>query len=207
MTKNFLIVIAFFLASLTAAGQASGEAQMREKIAQAAQAVKSLQCDFVQTKQLRLLNDKMVSRGKMHYANGGKLRWEYTSPYTYLLIMNGDRVLLKNKDRQDVIDMQQNKLFREIGNIMMNSVVGKCLSDDRNFRTQLTTEGGEWVATLTPLRKEMKQMFQTITLHFDQRQGVVNRVVLKEKGGDETVIELTNIRKNETVPASVFAVE
>ena len=204
--KKILISIAFLFVSFVAFAQDS-EVQIRQKIAAAAQAMTSLQCDFVQTKQLKMLNDKMVSEGKMYYSQKDKLRWEYVKPYQYIFIMNGDRVLLKNKERSDVIDVRQNKIFREIANIMLNSVVGSCLNDDRSFKTFISTAGGEWVATLLPQRKDMKQLFQKIILHFDQRQATVSRVELVEKNGDQTTIDLKNIRKNETIAPRTFAVE
>ena len=206
MKRTILICLAILLASFTALAQDS-EAQIRQKIAAAAQAMTSLQCDFVQTKQLKMLNDKMVSEGRMYYSQKDKLRWEYVKPYQYIFIMNGDRVLLKNKERSDVIDVRQNKIFREIARIMMSSVVGDCLSDDRTFKTSISTVGGQWVATLLPQRKDMKQMFQKIILHFDQRQATVSRVELVEKNGDQTTIDLKNIRKNETIAPRTFAVE
>lgn len=204
--KRIIFICVVFLLSLTALAQDS-EVQIRQKIAAAAQAMTSLQCDFVQTKQLKMLNDKMVSEGRMYYSQKDKLRWEYVKPYQYTFIMNGDRVLLKNKERSDVIDVRQNKIFREIANIMLNSVVGNCLNDERSFKTSITTAGGQWVATLLPQRKDMKQMFQKIILHFDQRQATVSRVELVEKNGDQTTIDLKIIRKNETIAPRTFAVE
>ena len=206
MKRTVLICLAILFASFTALAQDS-EVQIRQKIAAAAQAMTSLQCDFVQTKQLKMLNDKMTSEGRMYYSQKDKLRWEYVKPYQYIFIMNGDRVLLKNKERSDVIDVRQNKIFREIARIMMSSVVGDCLSDDRTFKTSISTVGGQWVATLLPQRKDMKQMFQKIILHFDQRQATVSRVELVEKNGDQSTIDLKNIRKNETIDSRTFAVE
>lgn len=201
-----ILTMAFLFAALTAHAQDS-EVQIRQKVAAAAQAMTSLQCDFMQTKQLKMLNDKMVSEGRMYYSQKDKLRLEYVKPYQYIFIMNGDRVLLKNKERSDVIDVRQNKIFREIARIMMSSVVGDCLSDDRTFKTSISTAGNQWVATLLPQRKDMKQMFQKIILHFDQRQATVSRVELVEKNGDQTTIDLKNIRKNETIAPRTFAVE
>ena len=205
--KRIAITLFLFSLFLSVAQAQDGEAQIRQKIAAAALAMTSLQCDFVQTKQLKMLNDKMTSEGRMYYSQKDKLRWEYVKPYQYIFIMNGDRVLLKNRERSDVINTSQNKVFREIARIMMGSVVGDCLSDDRTFKTSITTAGGEWVATLLPQRKDMKQMFQKIILHFDQRQATVSRVELVEKNGDQTTIDLKNIRKNETIAPRTFAVE
>ena len=206
--KRITLSLLFLFSLFFSVAQAQdSEVQIRQKIAAAAQAMTSLQCDFVQTKQLKMLNDKMVSEGRMYYSQKDKLRWEYVKPYQYIFIMNGDRVLLKNKERSDVIDVRQNKIFREIARIMMSSVVGDCLSDDRTFKTSISTTGGQWVATLLPQRKDMKQMFQKIILHFDQRQATVSRVELVEKNGDQTTIDLKNIRKNETIAPRTFAVE
>ena len=160
----------------------------------------------MQTKHLKLLNDKMVSRGKMYYQQRDKLRWEYVSPYQYTFIINGSQVLLKNNGRRDQIDVNQNKVFKSIAQIMMNSVVGKCLSDDKNFRTSIVASGSEYVATLLPQRKDIKSMFEKIILHFDRQKAMVSKVELLEKKGDRTVIELRNIKSNVSIPQSTFAV-
>ena len=198
----WLLVLASCFMPLASMAQ---EAQIKQKISQVAAAMKTMQCDFVQTKHLKMLNDKMVSKGCMFYQQSNCLRWEYTSPYTYTFILNNDKVLLKNKKRNDVIDVNQNKVFREIARIMMNSVVGNCLQDNKSFKSSISVVGGEWVATLLPLRKDMKQLFQSIVLHFSQRQAVVTQVELTEKNGDKTVIELKNIKTNGPINANMFA--
>ena len=205
--KNIFYILYFVfavIAPMTALAQS--EAQIRQQINQAASQMKSMQCDFVQTKHLKMLNDKMVAKGKMYYRQGNQLRWEYVTPYAYTFILNNNKVLLKNSQRNDVIDVNQNKVFKEIARIMMNSVVGKCLADEKDFKTQISTEGQEWVARLQPLRKDMKQMFQQIILHFDRKQSVVSVVELLEKNGDRTVIELKDIHKNEPISSDLFTV-
>ena len=182
------------------------EAQIKQKISQVAATMKTMQCDFVQTKHLKMLNDEMVSKGRMYYQQGNRLRWEYTSPYTYTFIINDDKVLLKNSQRNDVIDVNKNKLFKEIARIMMNSVVGNCLNDEKNFKSSLSVSGGAWVATLLPQRKDMKQMFQKIVLHFSQKQAMVTQVELIEKNGDRTIIDLKNIRTNEAISTNMFTI-
>ncbi len=187
--------------------QTPKEQQIIDKIGQAAQNMKSMQCDFVQTKNLKLLNDKMVSKGRMYYQQTNKLRWEYTSPYTYTFILNDSKVLLKKGDRNDVIDVNQNKMFKEIARMMMNSVVGKCLSDKKSFKTSIKETPDEWVATLIPQKSDMKQMWTRLILHFDRKQMAVTKVEMHEKSGDSTIIELQNTETNKTINAKVFAIQ
>lgn len=201
----FLILILSHIIPLSA--QQLTEEQIKQKVNQTASAMKTMQCDFVQTKHLKMLNNDFESHGKMYYQQSNKLRWEYTSPYSYTFILNNDQVLLKNKQRNDLIDVKQNKLFREIVRIMMSSVVGNCLADDKNYKVSIATIGNEWVATLLPQRKDMKQMFQKLVLHFNAKKSVVNTVELYDKNGEKTIIELKNIRINETIHPHMFVIQ
>lgn len=201
----FLILILSHIIPLSA--QQLTEEQIKQKVNQTASAMKTMQCDFVQTKHLKMLNNDFVSHGKMYYQQSNKLRWEYTSPYSYTFILNNDQVLLKNKQRNDLIDVKQNKLFREIVRIMMSSVIGNCLTDDKNYKVSVAAIGNEWVATLLPQRKDMKQMFPKLILHFNAKKSVVNNVELYDKNGEKTIIELKNIRINETIPSNMFAIQ
>ncbi len=194
-------------ATMGMAQQKVDQAQVIRQINSVASAMKSMQCDFVQTKQIKLLNDKMVSKGKMYYQQTNKLRWEYTSPYAYTFVLNGSKVLINKGNRSDVINVGQSKLFGEIARIMMNSVVGKCLTDTKDFKASITGTATEYVATLYPQQKQMKQMFQKVVLHFGRKQATVSKVELVEKKGDTTVIELKNVKTNAAVNASVFNIK
>lgn len=213
--KRLLILLFVFVSvqlslmahcNATLSSREQSEAQIRQAITQAASAMKTMQCDFIQTKHLRMLNDKMTSKGRMYYQQTNRLRWEYTSPYSYTFILNDDKVLLKNKQRNDVIDVNKNKLFREIARIMMNSVVGTSLTDDKSFKSTIATNGNEWIASLLPQRKDLKQLFQKIILHFSKKNAMVKQVELIERNGDRTVIELNNIRTNEKISADLFTI-
>lgn len=206
MRKLILSLMLLVAGSFVALAQKQSDAQVIQQINAVASRMKTMQCDFVQTKHMKMLNDNMVSRGKMYYQQSDKLRWEYTSPYTYTFVLNGSKVLLSKGKRSDVINVNQSKFFKEIARIMMNSVVGKCLTDTKDFRTTIATTSTEWVATLVPQRKEMKQMFQKIVLHFNRSKMMVSTVELIEKKGDNTVIQLTNVKTNSPINAKVFSV-
>lgn len=200
-----IIILALFAIHQPAVAQVT-QGQVKQMIGQAAASVKSMQCDFVQTKHLKMLGDKVVSLGVMYYQQSDKLRWEYVSPYKYTFILNGNKVQIKNDKRTDVIDVERNKLFKEIARIMMSSVVGDCLNDTRSFKTTITDGNTSWVATLVPQRKEMKQMFSSIRLYFNKKSSMVSMVELVEKNGDKTFIELKNVKTNGQIASSTFAV-
>lgn len=201
-------LLVIFMVMLSCGGSAqTGDRQIVDKINRATSALASMECEFVQTKSVRMLNEKMLSKGKLYYQRADKLRWEYVSPYSYTFIINGAKVYLRNNGRSDVIDVNRNKVFKEIAAIMMNSIVGKSINDEKTFRTEIQDEAQEWLITLTPHTKEMKQMFERILLHFNKQLSVVDKVEMYEKKGDVTVISLTNIKKNQKTDASLFTLD
>ncbi len=205
LKRNILFTL-FCLLTVTMAAQDNRDLQMKKKIQQAAAAIQTMQCDFTQTKQLKMLNDQLVSKGKLYYQKSDKLRWEYVTPYAYTFILNGRQVLLKRSNRSDVMDVAQNKIFKEIAQIMMSSVTGTALTDEKRFKVSIQEEGTEYIATLWPQQKTLKQTFQKMVVHLSRQQGVVSSIILTEKNGDQTVINLKNIRLNETIGANMFMV-
>lgn len=178
-----------------------------QEISNAAASIKTLRCNFIQTKKLNMLGDKMTSKGFMYCSQPNQLKWEYLSPYTYTFILNNDVVLLKKGSRNDVIDVNQNKIFKEIARIMMNSVLGKCLTDKKDFKVDLINNGNYYIATLIPQKKEMKQTFSKVLLHYNRDHSMIEKVEMYERNGDSTLIELINIVKNEAIDSSVYEIQ
>lgn len=192
------------------AQQPADAAESREMVAEvcaAAAEMTSLQCDFVQVKQLSLLQTALTSKGKMYYKGGDRLRWEYTSPYVYTFVLNGDRVILKSSEKTDVLSVRSSKMFQQIARIMLNSVTGRCLADGGDFRVTMYKGGKEWEARLVPQQKELAALFSEVCLHIDPKLRMVTVVELKERSGDTTRIEMKNVRKNETIDNAVFSVQ
>lgn len=205
--KKIVLFFMMFSLGFTVVHAQVNEAKVKQQINAVASNLKSMQCDFVQTKYLKMLNDKMISRGKMYYQKSNKLRWEYTSPYSYAFVLNGAQVLISKGSRNDVINVNQSKVFKEIARIMMNSVVGNCLNDNKDFAVSISGNATEYVATLLPKQKQMKQMFQKIILHFNKQKSTVAKVELIEKKGDRTVIELKNVKPNAAISSAVFRIK
>ena len=211
--KTTLILIAASLAVLLPArnrivAQTPTPAEVIASIDRSATALRSLQGDFVQTKELSLLQERMVSRGVIYYRQaGGALRWEYLTPYRYTFILNGERVMMRSGDRTDVIETAENRVFREIARLMMNSLTGRSLATTSDFEVHVIVEPERWVVELTPRRREMEQFFARIRLSYDPSRQLVSRVELIERSGDRTTIELKNLKTNRTIDEGVFAVD
>lgn len=185
---------------------AEQQKQIIEKIDQTASAMKGMQCDFVQTKRMKLLSKEMQSKGVMYFKRPNKLRWQYTAPYDYTFILNGDKVQIKSSKSTKNIDVQGNKMFRQITNIILNSVTGGSLKSSSDFTVEVYKKDTTYFAKLFPKKKELKQLYQVIEIYFDSALTMVNSVRMVEKTGDETRVNLINTKLNIAVDEKMFAV-
>ena len=210
MTRRIIAIFLLALAMTATAGAAElTDARKQEVIARINSAVSRLHtmsCSFVQTKHLSLLSDKMVSEGRMYYSQPDRLRWEYTSPYKYLFIFNGNKVYVGNDSRKDVIDTNTNKIFKEVARIMMSTVTGTALSNAADFDTEAAEEKGSWVVTLVPRKKEMRRMFAKITMTFSKSASMISELSIYEKNGDRTDIKFKDVLSDAKVDESLFSI-
>ena len=171
--------------------------RMVETINKATAAVKSIQCDFTQTRQSVMLKDKMTSKGKMSFS-GKNLKWEYTEPNKFALTVkeeNGQQqVYIQQDGKTKKADAQSGQLFKGIAQIVMGSVTGTALSGNGDFTVEMYTQGDQWVAKLTPKQPKLKKMFASIYLYFNGKHNAVTKVEMKEANGDMTVITFTNVK-------------
>ena len=212
--KRFLLTLMLLSLVATASlAQAMRDAtaaetkSMIETINRKSASIKTISCSFTQEKKMSMLNDKLVSRGVMYYSNAGKLRWEYTSPYSYILVINNNTVTMKSGSRKSTVDMSTSKLFQAIARIMAGSVTGKSLSNNRDFNVKMYCYNEYWAADLEPKEANMKKMFKYIRLYFNTTHTLVYKVEIVEKNGDVTTIKLNNIETNKQISNSKFTVD
>lgn len=199
------IVAAFCMFAQNADAQIADEAAVLERLGGAMSGIQSMKCEFVQTKRSAMLDGDLVVQGMMYYRQGGLLRWEYVSP-EFSMIMNGTLVSFSGEGRNDVMDINQSKMFKEIGRIMMNCMLGRSLTDESGFSVNMSETDDEWIARLDPLRREMKRIFSEIVLHFDKKSCYVNAIELNESGGDSTLIEFSEVLTDIDIDDSVFEI-
>ncbi len=205
MKKVGLLALLLTIVVHVAFGQTQSDKAVLASISKAASRIKTMECSFVQTKSLKMLSEKMVSKGNLTFQQPDRLRWEYTSPYKYAFVLNGNQVLIKKGSRTDKIDVNQSKVFKEIARMMMNTVTGKALDSSRDFKASVKTSSTEYVVTLTPQRKDVSKMFKTIKLHFNRKAEMVKKIEMTEQNGDVTIIELQNIKTNVSLPVTAFS--
>ena len=177
-----------------------------KKVESASQTMKSMQCDFTQTKTMKLLKKDMQSKGVMFFQRPDRLRWQYIAPYDYTFILDGDKVHLRSQRSSQQINVQQNKVFRQITSIILNSITAGSLKSNADFSVELYKQDTSYYARLLPKKKELKQIYRWIEIYFNPRLTMVSSVKMLEKTGDVTTVKLQNVKTNIKIDAQHFKV-
>ncbi|MEI7490968.1 MAG: outer membrane lipoprotein carrier protein LolA [Bacteroidota bacterium] len=177
---------------------------VRKRISEAAKQTVSLEAQFIQTKELSVIKEKIISKGNFYFKKEKLLRWEYTEPFPYLIIFNNDKVYVKDEDKENHINLQSNKVFREVNNVLIGAVQGSLLSDTKNFECSISDLRDQYQATMVPVSARIKETLSEIILYFNKSDYTVDKLIMREVSGDYTRIEFSGKKINQNVPDAKF---
>ena len=206
--KKLLLSLMFVAFSLMVSAQMQlSENQSNEVIASLIKAVasmQSMQCRFVQEKTSTMLAEPSVAQGTMHYAAPDRMRWEYTTPYAFALVVNGERIVKVTDGKAEVLEGNAGRMYQGMVGLIMGSASGKKLFDTTVFDIVLYDDNGFWRADMTPKRRDMKRMFSQLVFRFDKKTNGISRVEFVEAGGGVTSIRFEEIKLNEKIGEEQF---
>jgi len=169
--------------------------------------IQTIESDFVQEKNLSLLSEKINSKGHFYFKKKNLLRWEYTLPYNYTIVINKDKLTIKDDKRKNEFNTKSNKMFKEINNIMIGSIDGTLLNDTKNYKTEYFEEKEMYKVKIIPLKKELKEMLNFIIIYFEKKDYSVSKVNMQELSGDNTIIIFSNKKLNTPISDEKFIIK
>jgi outer membrane lipoprotein-sorting protein len=214
MPKRVQILFSLILVALICATDATAQYNgykpiadldaFKKKFAVESAKVMSITSDFTQEKTLMALTEKITSSGKFWFKRNNRVRIEYIKPFAYLMIMSGDKMLVRDNDKENKINVKSNKLFQQVNRIMIDCVQGTIL-DSKDFTSKVFEDDKVYLLEMTPASKSLREFFQTILLTVDKSDYSVKSIEMNEPAGDKTIISFKNKRLNEQVADAVFA--
>lgn len=176
------------------------------KMTAQAKLINTLESDFEQEKYISVMSEKIQSKGHFYYKKSNRLRWEYNSPFKYLIVINNSKMFIKDKGKVSKYDMNSNKVFKSINEMMMSIVQGT-LFNSKDYSVKYYENDKQYLLLLTPRQKGTKEFLQTIHLNINKSDYAVTKVKMIEPGNDYTTISFTNRKTNEPIPDEQFVVK
>jgi outer membrane lipoprotein-sorting protein len=169
-TKKRIRPLFFLIASILPAMALAGPAgfaplnntqALQKALSKNAEQTRSISSDFIQTKNMKMLQDKVVSKGKFYFKQADKIRIEYNSPFSYLLIMNGGNITVKDGNKTNKINTRSSKIMQSINRVMLDCMRGTVFHNP-GFSVSAFESAREYLLVLQPKDAAMKKMFSGI---------------------------------------------
>lgn len=179
---------------------------LKQKIESMSKATNSIEADFIQEKNLSMLSEKIISKGHFVFKKENMLRWEYQTPSKYLIVINKDKVIIKDEKKTNKYDMNSNRVFKEINDIMLSCVQGTIFKSNK-FKTSYYENDKGYKLELIPQVKNMKETFKKINLYFDKNVTSVAKMEMIENNDDLTSLDFINKKLNAPIAENTFIIK
>jgi outer membrane lipoprotein-sorting protein len=177
-----------------------------EKFDEISKKLTSIKSDFIQEKHLSFMEDNIVSKGIFRYKKENKVRLQYTTPFEYLMVLNNGKMYIKDGNKVNKFDTHSNKLFRQINDMMINTLNGNILQSKEYVVSYYENES-TYLLELEPQDKTILELVQKIKIYIDKKKLNVNKIEMKEKSGDFTLLSFINVLQNTEIKDEEFIVK
>jgi outer membrane lipoprotein-sorting protein len=207
-----ILLFPIFLISLTVFSQESKEtfvkdpSKLIERINLFSQKTTTITADFTQVKEMSFMEEKVMSAGRFYFKKDKQLRWEYTEPFKYVIILNSDRMRIIDEGKSRDFEAGSNRMFMEISAVMTGMVNGTLLNSSQ-FNTTWSEAALYYKAELIPTGTTMKDYLARIEMKINKEDYSVEELKMFERSGDYTQIIFSNKKFNETIPAEIFRLD
>lgn len=178
----------------------------KNKLNEVTQKTQSIESNFVQEKHLSMLSDVITSEGIFKFKKESKIRWEYQKPFTYLVIINNNKISIKDENKTNTFDAKSNKMFEMMNSIISNCLTGTILNSHSDFSLKYFENSEYNIVKMTPKKIEVSNVLSQIDLYFDKIDMSVSKIKMQESSDDFTLIIFKNKKQNVNISDEVFII-
>ena len=153
--------------------------------------VKSARGRFVERKHLAMLNAPLESSGTLVYVAPGRLEKHMLSPRRESLILDGDQLIIENKDKgqRRTFPLQEHPVLWAFVESVRSTLTGDLATLQRFYEVRLEGDAGAWRLRLKPKEPRMRQAASEIRVGGSGTW--VSVIEIDEAGGDRSVTTIT----------------
>jgi outer membrane lipoprotein-sorting protein len=205
-TRRILTALVSAVIAFGAAGQNVTLEQVIRKVQEQQKKTNTLQADFRQEKELALMARPEVSTGTFTFSKPNNVLWTYAAPKrVQMVIANGVMTTyyadLGKAERIDVKKFED-RIFKYMG---ASGAIDE-LARYFDFTFKNSKSKPVWELDLTPKNRAVAKRVKRIKLAIDKKTYLTTKIEYVEGDGDITRYEFTNLRINQPVPPSRFAI-
>ena len=194
-SKSIFFGVVFLLLGLVPLQAMAGRQETSAK-------VRSVQADFVQEKNLKILVRPIISTGRFVFQSPGNLRWEYTTPFRSVLLMYDGRI--RKFSERDGALVEEQGLQLDAMQVVLGEISGWLdgrFSDNAAFSTEIRDAK---TVILTPKEEGMRSFISRIELKLADQAGLLDSVTIFEGPDSLTRLTFSHAVLNQPVAEELF---
>jgi outer membrane lipoprotein carrier protein len=132
------------------------------------------------------------------------IKWEYIEPYKYSVVFKDDKLLINDEGAKSKINLNSNKAFRSLNNLIIKSVKGD-MFDENSFDIRYFKNSSNYIVRFLSKENSIRSFINEFILTFDKRSLRVIEIRMIENSEDYTLLKFINQSFNEPVSNEIFS--
>jgi outer membrane lipoprotein carrier protein len=168
--------------------------------------VTSVETDFVEKKNLAMLNHTLTIRGHLALQKPDRLIWIVNEPVRYAVRIIGDEVRQWDEDTNhvEVIHIGGDPTFKAISQQMQAWFLGNYKELGDSYDVLLLSNDPLSLSFVPKSSQMVAKIITSVDLKFDRDITYIDTMVIRETGGDTTEIHFVNPKVNQSIAQSVW---
>ena len=195
MRIKFILTFLILLASIASFAQDNNAMQAFETDLRAKNKdVSSIKCQFVQTREISVLADKVDKSGVFYFLYPGNILLTYDDgDYTKI---TEEFLEIKSRGKISTTKVSSNPMLKNISTVMSACINADFSNIAKVFTIDARERENEWIVTWAPQRGKAVSKIANIVLEFEKEGMSLDKLILKEKSGDSTTYTFSHKQFN-----------
>lgn len=203
MKIKFILTILLGLISYSTYSQTNSlEQQFKKELQTQNKQVKSIQCQFKQTREVAVLSNKVNKEGIFYFVQPTNMLLSFEDGD--FIKMTKDWFEMKTGKNVTSKKITSNPMLKNLSSIMSACVLGNFNNIGKGFSIEYKNTNKEWVLTLKPRSGKVAAKVSHIILSFDKASMTLNLLKMIEKSGDYTAYQFYNKQLNVAIDPIKF---
>jgi outer membrane lipoprotein carrier protein len=200
----YTLILLIISVSVFAQSALENTAEWTRKISEETSQINNLKAGFQQKKVLSFLENPIESTGTFWFEQENKIRWEYQTPYPYLIVMKNGILTITDEGRETTTDLSSNVMFEQLSTLIAGSIQGSLLNEDEAYRKEFFQDDKSVIVRFNPHSEQLLSYLKYIEIHFNKETLQVDELIMMEPGEDYTQIQFINSKINTEFAEDVF---
>lgn len=170
-------------------------------------AIHTLQVRFTQEKKSSLLSTPTVSEGLLSYEAPDRVRWEYSKPDPYTILIEGDRLKAYYPTLHRMKTARITRMRNRIYHFLLATEPLEKLKSHFQVELRVAKARSTFTLVLTPLTPHLAKYIFAVTVQVDKQSLLPVEILIEEKDKDFTRLVFSDPKINTPLPEGTFALD